>query len=158
MKLTTKGRYAVTAMIELALHCEDTERVTLRSIADHHGISVPYLEQLFSKLKSRNLVRGVRGPGGGYTLTRSPDQISIYQIINAVDESVDVTRCYGREDCQDGEMCLTHELWSDLSDKMSEFLSDMKLVDVIESPRVKAGVQRQSERQAAAEVQHVVFS
>ena len=156
MRLTTKGRYAVTAMIDLALHQPESGSVTLKTIAHHQKISVPYLEQLFAKLKSHGLVRGIRGPRGGYRLMRAADQISIYQIINAVDESVDATRCEGRKDCEDGEICLTHELWSDLSDKMSDFLDEIKLADIVQSPRVQAVAQRQLQRRGAMPPAHRV--
>ncbi len=146
MKLTTKGRYAVTAMMDLALHQADHDRVSLKSIAEHQEISIAYLEQLFAGLKARGLVSGVRGPGGGYQLTKPADEISIYEIISAVDESVDVTRCHGREDCQDGEICLTHELWTELSSQISFFLDQLKLGEIIQSQRVREVSQRQSAR------------
>lgn len=161
MRLTTKGRYAVTAMIELALHEPVHGRMTLKSIAEHQELSVHYLEQLFAKLRARGLVQGIRGPGGGYRLMHPPEKITIYQIINAVDESVDATRCVGKRDCQDGEVCLTHELWSDLSDKMSGFLNEIKLADVVQSPRVRAVARRQSRKRGEpvdAVAQQVSFS
>ena len=159
MKLTTKGRYAVTAMMDLALHQSDRHRVSLKSIAEHQEISIAYLEQLFALLKAKGLVRGVRGPGGGYQLTRPANEISIYEIINAVDESVDVTRCHGREDCQDGEICLTHELWTDLSSQISLFLDQLKLGEIIQSQRVREVSQRQSARCASArQTQQVAFN
>lgn len=146
MKLTTKGRYAVTAMMDLALHQSDRDRVSLKSIAEHQEISIAYLEQLFAGLKAKGLVSGVRGPGGGYQLTKPAGEISIYEIISAVDESVDVTRCHGREDCQDGEICLTHELWTELSSQISLFLDQLKLGEIIQSQRVREVSQRQSAR------------
>ena len=114
MKLTTKGRYAVTAMLDLAIH-QSRRPVTLQDIATNQEISLSYLEQLFARLRRANLVKGTRGPGGGYRLAKEMDQISVAAIITAVDEKVDVTRCGGKTDCQDGERCLTHELWSSLS-------------------------------------------
>ena len=159
MRLTTRGRYAVTAMMDLALHESSYGRVTLKSIARHQELSVAYLEQLFAKLKAKGLIKGIRGPGGGYALTRPANEISIYQIISAVDESVDITKCQGRQDCQDGEVCLTHELWSDLSEKMSGFLDEIKLGDIIQSPRVQAVAERQSYRcRELAPTQNVVFN
>ena len=146
MKLTTKGRYAVTAMMDLALHESDNGRVALKTIAEHQEISMPYLEQLFSKLTAEGLVEGVRGPGGGYQLTRPADEISIYEIIKAVDESVDVTRCHGKQDCQDGEVCLTHELWSQLSDRIASFLDELKLGEIVRLPCVQLVAERQYER------------
>lgn len=159
MKLTTKGRYAVTAMMDLALHQGSSRRVTLKSIAQHQMLSVAYLEHLFARLKAKNLVKGVRGPGGGYSLSRPADEISIFEIINAVDETVDITRCKGRKDCQDGEVCLTHELWTDLSVKMSDFLHEIKLSDIVDSPRVREVAERQSNRcRDVQQIQHVMFN
>lgn len=156
MKLTTKGRYAVTAMMDLALHQSDCHRVTLKSIAEHQEISIAYLEQLFSRLKNKGLVRGMRGPGGGYRLTRPASEISIYEIISAVDESIDVTRCHGRKDCQDGEICLTHELWTELSSQISLFLDDLKLGDIIQSQRVQEVSLRQMARCGTSRQTHQV--
>ena len=114
MRLTTKGRYAVTAMLDLALH-KNQGPVSLSDISSRQAISLSYLEQLFSKLRRSELVSSVRGPGGGYELKRGSDEIFIAQIIDAVDESVDTTKCQGAGDCQGGETCLTHYLWEDLS-------------------------------------------
>ena len=114
MKLSTKGRYAVTAMMDLAIHDHEGP-VTLADISNCQGISLSYLEQLFSKLRKSGLVEGVRGPGGGYRLGKPASHISIAQIIVAVDENIDATRCRGNEDCHGGDKCLTHELWADLS-------------------------------------------
>ncbi len=149
----------MTAMIDLALHQPAKGSVTLKSIASHQQLSMPYLEQLFAKLKAQGLVCGMRGRAGGYRLMRSAEDISIYQIINAVDESVDVTRCDGRQDCQEGEVCLTHELWSTLSKRMSGFLDEIKLADLVQSPRVQAIAQRQQERsQLNCDEQRVSFA
>lgn len=160
MKLTTKGRYAVTAMMDLALQEPSKKHVVLQSISDHQEISLAYLEQLFAKLKARGLVQAARGPGGGYRLGKPAADISIFEIINAVDETVDVTRCHGKENCQDGEVCLTHELWSDISDKLSTFLDEMMLGDIVKTPRVQAVAERQSIRCAEEtnQPQRVVFS
>lgn len=117
MRLTTKGRYAVTAMLDLALNAKDRP-ITLADISQRQGISLSYLEQLFSKLRKQGLVASARGPGGGYRLSRGASDINVAQVISAVDEKVDVTRCEGRDDCQDGEACLTHELWCALSDQI----------------------------------------
>jgi len=158
MKLTTKGRYAVTAMMDLALHESADERVALKSIADHQEISVAYLEQLFAKLKAKGLVTGVRGPGGGYRLNRPAQQISIFEIISAVDESVDVTACRGKMDCRDGEICLTHELWSDLSDKISVFLDELKLGDVVRKAMERgSGERHRLPCSESDQTQHVAF-
>lgn len=126
MKLTSKGRYAVTAMLDVALHGRDAP-VTLSDISERQDISLSYLEQLFAKLRRAELVTSIRGPGGGYLLNRDPHQISVGEIIHAVNESVDVTRCQGKSNCQSGTRCLTHHLWSDLSDRISEFLHDITL-------------------------------
>ncbi len=142
MKLSTKGRYAVTAMMDLAIHEQD-EPVTLADISQCQGISLSYLEQLFAKLRRAGLVEGVRGPGGGYRLARPSSQISVAQVITAVDENVDVKNCKGREDCQDGERCLTHQLWDELSRKLYEFLDGITLADFANRPEVREVAQRQ---------------
>lgn len=142
MKLSTKGRYAVTAMMDLAIHDHDGP-VTLADISNCQGISLSYLEQLFSKLRKHKLVEGVRGPGGGYRLGRPASQISIAQIIVAVDDNIDATRCKGKEDCLGGEKCLTHELWSDLSERLYHFLDDLTLASFINRPEVRAVARRQ---------------
>ena len=121
MRLSTKGRYGVTAMMDLAIH-DNAGPVTLADISQCQGISLSYLEQLFAKLRKSGLVEGVRGPGGGYRLSRKADQINIADIISAVDEKVDITNCNKEGNCQDGERCLTHELWIELSNRLYEFL------------------------------------
>jgi Rrf2 family iron-sulfur cluster assembly transcriptional regulator len=131
MRLSTKGRYAVTAMLDLALNAGQGP-VTLSDISENQGISLSYLEQLFAALRSKNLVRGVRGPGGGYYLGKDPDEISIADIICAVDEWVEFTRCGGRQNCRNGQKCLTHSLWDHLSDEIFGFLSQISLRDVVE--------------------------
>jgi len=135
MKLSTKGRYSVTAMLDLAIH-DKAGPVTLGDISQCQGISLSYLEQLFSNLRKAGLVKGVRGPGGGYRLAKPASDISIAQIIRAVDEKVDVTNCNGEGDCQDGERCLTHELWSDLSDRLYAFLDGITLAQFVERPGI----------------------
>lgn len=135
MRLTTKGRYAVTAVLDLALH-QDQGPVSLAAISERQDISLSYLEQLFAKLRSGGLVKGVRGPGGGYHLAKPAAEISIASIISAVDESVDVTRCKGTGDCQDGEKCLTHELWSNLSARLYEFLDNITLAQFVDRPGI----------------------
>lgn len=136
MRLSTKGRYAVTAMIDLALH-QNERLVSLAEISEVQNISLSYLEQLFSRLRRYEIVEGVRGPGGGYRLAREADDISIADIINAVDEKLDATRCSGHENCQGGRKCITHELWFDLSQRIYGFLHDLSLADVVESSEVK---------------------
>lgn len=130
MRLTTKGRYAVTAMLDLALH-EDQGPITLADISLRQGVSISYLEQLFAKLRRSNLVESVRGPGGGYRLAGGPEAISVAQIVEAVNDSMDATRCLGKGDCQDGQVCLTHHLWSDLSNRLREFLNDITLAELV---------------------------
>ena len=149
MRLTTKGRYAVTAMLDLALHAGKSP-VSLAEISGRQDISLSYLEQLFSKLRRQELVLSVRGPGGGYRLSRDPDNIFVAQIIDAVNESVDATGCGGTSDCQHGEVCLTHHLWSDLSNQIHSFLSQISLDSLVEQQQVKDIAARQTMRAAEA--------
>ncbi|WP_017431017.1 Rrf2 family transcriptional regulator [Vreelandella jeotgali] len=142
MRLTTKGRYAVTAMLDLAINA-DTAPTSLGDIARRQGISLSYLEQLFARLRRSGLVKSIRGPGGGYLLTRAPDAISVSSIVDAVDESVDATRCQGLSDCQQGNTCLTHHLWCELSDQIRRFLEDVTL----EQLRSRSDVQQIAIRQ-----------
>ena len=135
MRLSTKGRYGVTAMMDLAIH-DNAGPVTLADISQCQGISLSYLEQLFSKLRKHKLVDGVRGPGGGYRLSRPAEEINIAEIISAVDEKVDVTRCNKEGNCQDGERCLTHELWVELSDRLYDFLSGITLAQFVNRPGI----------------------
>jgi Rrf2 family iron-sulfur cluster assembly transcriptional regulator len=136
MKLSTKGRYAVTAMMDLAIN-DDVGPVTLTDISQCQGISLSYLEQLFAKLRTAGLVEGVRGPGGGYRLGKPANQISIADIIEAVDECVDATRCAGKKDCKGGDKCLTHQLWEELSNQLHNFLSELTLASFIKTPQIK---------------------
>ncbi|HPF59601.1 MAG TPA: Rrf2 family transcriptional regulator [Candidatus Competibacteraceae bacterium] len=135
MKLSTKGRYAVTAMMHLAIH-DRHGPVTLAEISQCQGISLSYLEQLFAKLRKHGLVEGVRGPGGGYRLARMPDQVTVANIITAVDERLDATRCCGDENCQGGRRCLTHQLWTDLSRQIFTFLEGITLAQFVERPAI----------------------
>jgi Rrf2 family transcriptional regulator, iron-sulfur cluster assembly transcription factor len=135
MRLSTKGRYSVTAMLDLAIH-DRAGPVTLADISQCQGISLSYLEQLFARLRKSGLVKGVRGPGGGYRLSRPASQISIGDIVRAVDESVDVTRCEGRGDCLNGEACLTHELWTELSHRLYQFLDGITLSQFVDRPGI----------------------
>lgn len=145
MRLTSKGRYAVTAMLDVAIHaCQDP--IPLADISERQEISLSYLEQLFSRLRRHNLVSSVRGPGGGYLLSRAPNLITIGEVIRAVDESVDATRCQGQSNCQQGERCLTHSLWADLSERISSFLDNITLGDLMEKGDVKQVINRQSEQ------------
>ena len=144
MRLTAKGRYAVTAMLDLALH-HDQGPVALADIATRQGISLSYLEQLFSRLRKRGLVDSTRGPGGGYRLGLEPDAIVVSDVIGAVDESVDTTRCHGKENCQDDARCLTHDLWTDLSHQIQQFLSGIDLAQLVERQRVREVARRQQD-------------
>ena len=149
MRLSTKGRYAVTAMLDLALNGTQGP-VTLADISENQGISLSYLEQLFAALRSKVLVRGVRGPGGGYYLGRDSDEISIADIICAVDEWVEFTRCKGRQNCQDGQRCLTHNLWDDLSQQIFIFLTDITLHDLVQRGEAREAERR--EKKASSQV------
>ena len=149
MRLSTKGRYAVTAMLDLALNGTQGP-VTLADISENQGISLSYLEQLFAALRTKGLVRGVRGPGGGYYLGRGSDEITIANIICAVDEWVEFTRCKGRQNCHDGQRCLTHSLWDDLSQQIFDFLGDITLKDLVERGEVREAARL--EKKAAAQV------
>ena len=145
MRLTTKGRYAVTAMLDLAIHA-DREPVTLSDISERQDISLSYLEQLFARLRRKTLVLSIRGPGGGYRLGRPKDEIAISDIIDAVDESVDATRCQGQGNCQQGEICLTHYLWEDLSRQIHDFLHGISLADLMARHDIQQIADNQDER------------
>ena len=141
MRLTTKGRFAVTAMIDLALR-QQAGPVTLAGISQRQGISLSYLEQLFGKLRRHELVDSMRGPGGGYTLARVARNITVADIIYAVDEPLDATNCGGKQDCNrgvDGRQgkCMTHELWSTLNQKMVEYLDSVSLQDLVDQQRMR---------------------
>jgi len=142
VRLTTKGRYAVTAMLDLAYH-SGRKPVTLNDIARRQDISLSYLEQLFAKLRRAGMVTGVRGPGGGYRLSRPASEINIADIITAVDESVDSTRCGGKGNCQNNQPCLTHELWMGLSRQIYEYLAGISLADLLSRHEVQAVAERQ---------------
>jgi len=146
MRLTTKGRYAVTAMLDLALH-GNQGHISLADISQRQAISLSYLEQLFAKLRKSSLVSSVRGPGGGYELQRSSTAIFIAQIIDAVNESVDTTKCQGKGDCQGGDICLTHYLWEDLSEQIHQFLEGISLADLVAKKEVKQIAQQQDRKQ-----------
>ncbi|MBL8472982.1 MAG: Fe-S cluster assembly transcriptional regulator IscR [Rhodocyclaceae bacterium] len=137
MRLTTKGRFAVTAMIDLALRQEHGP-VTLAAISERQKISLSYLEQLFGKLRRHKLVASVRGPGGGYNLARAGNKISVANIITAVDEPLDATQCGGKENCHDEHRCMTHDLWTNLNRRMYEYLDSINLADLVAQQRAKA--------------------
>lgn len=146
MKLTTKGRYAVTAMLDLALHY-DKGAVTLADIARRQGISLSYLEQLFAKLRRSGLVDSVRGPGGGYNLATAPSKVTVAEIVVAINENIDATRCGGEKNCDGGELpCMTHQLWEDLSSQIYEFLNGITLADLVSKPHVQQVASRQEGR------------
>ena len=145
MRLTTKGRYAVTAMLDLALNSQNVP-VALADISSRQGISLSYLEQLFSRLRRAALVSSVRGPGGGYRLARAPEAVSVADIVNAVNETIDATKCGSNSNCQRGEICLTHHLWMGLSEQIYEFLSTISLQALITDDQVQAIATRQCSR------------
>lgn len=144
MKLTTKGRYAVTAMLDLAFHAE-VGATTLAGVSQRQGISLSYLEQLFSRLRKQGLVLSTRGPGGGYSLGKKPDEIAIADVINAVNESMDSRRCGGLANCQDDKLCLTHDLWTGLNDRITDFLQGVSLGDLTRSNNVQQVMNRQND-------------
>ncbi|MRI34548.1 Fe-S cluster assembly transcriptional regulator IscR [Endozoicomonas sp. OPT23] len=146
MRLTTKGRYAVTAMLDLALHAGQGP-IALADISERQGISLSYLEQLFSRLRRGDLVSSIRGPGGGYRLSRDVETIYVAEVIDAVNESVDATRCHGSGACQKGAKCLTHDLWHDLSYQIHEFLSGISLADLVARREVQNVAVRQDSQQ-----------
>jgi Rrf2 family iron-sulfur cluster assembly transcriptional regulator len=137
MRLTTKGRFAVTAMIDLALR-QHTGPVTLAGIADRQKISLSYLEQLFGKLRRNHLVASVRGPGGGYCLAKPTQQVSVADIIQAVDETLDATQCGGRGDCHDEHPCMTHNLWTSLNHRMFDYLRSVSLQELVDEQKSNA--------------------
>ncbi|MCU7853512.1 MAG: Fe-S cluster assembly transcriptional regulator IscR [Candidatus Thiodiazotropha sp. (ex Monitilora ramsayi)] len=149
MKLTTKGRYAVTAMLDLALHYGEGP-ITLADIAQRQGISLSYLEQLFSRLRRQSLVASVRGPGGGYSLGKEAREIFIGEVISAVDENMDTTKCHGAHNCQNNERCLTHDLWSDLSNQIYSYLNNISLQDLMDRKAVREVADRQEHGDADA--------
>ena len=155
MRLTTKGRYAVTAMLDLALHAQGRP-VSLAEISERQSISLSYLEQLFSRLRQSELVASVRGPGGGYRLVEPSANIWVAEIIDAVNESVDTTNCQGKGDCQGGSICLTHDLWTDLSNQIYSFLSSVSLASLVKEGEGKEHAQRQVGKSNAAELLNFV--
>jgi Rrf2 family iron-sulfur cluster assembly transcriptional regulator len=130
MRLTTKGRFAVTAMVDLSMR-QARGPVTLATISERQHISLSYLEQLFGKLRRAKLVNSVRGPGGGYNLAKPIAEITVAEIISAVDEAIDATQCAGKENCNDDRRCITHDLWATLNEKMNDYLGSVTLADVV---------------------------
>lgn len=143
MRLTTKGRYAVTAMLDLAFHSKK-KPVTLTDIATRQTISLSYLEQLFARLRRAGIVTGVRGPGGGYKLSRAAKDINVAEIISAVDEQLDSTKCGGEANCQNNKACLTHDLWMGLSAQIRDYLSGISLGELLERGPVQQVAERQT--------------
>ena len=131
MQLTTKGRYAVTAMLDLASN-DSSRPVTLDMISQRQNISLSYLEQLFAKLRKASLVKSIRGPGGGYLLNINPVDVTLTEIIEAVDENIDLRRCHGSKNCLRGKQCLSHHLWCEVSDQIRGFLSSRNLQQVMD--------------------------
>lgn len=144
MKLTSKGRYAVTAMLDVTIHASHGP-VSLADISERQGISLSYLEQLFSKLRKYGLVNSIRGPGGGYRLGKCSAEIAVADVISAVNESVDATKCQGKGNCQGGEQCLTHSLWEGLSERIEGFLKDITLAELVDKNDVQDVSKRQDD-------------
>lgn len=136
MRLTTKGRFAVTAMMDLALRGDDGP-VALAGVSERQKISLSYLEQLFGKLRRYKLVDSVRGPGGGYCIARPLDAVTVADIVRAVDEPLDATQCGGKENCLDDQRCMTHDLWAALNAKMYDYLSSVTLAGLVDRQRAK---------------------
>lgn len=132
-------------MLDLAFHTE-TGPVTLAEISKRQDISLSYLEQLFTRLRKQQLVRSTRGPGGGYSLNKPADQLAVAEIVAAVDETVDTTRCSGASNCHDGRQCLAHELWDDLSQQIFGFLEGISLQDLMEEGSIRDVAARQDKR------------
>lgn len=150
MRLTTKGRYAVTAMLDLAFHSQKLP-VTLTDIATRQTISLSYLEQLFARLRRAGMVKGVRGPGGGYKLAGKASDINIADIIAAVDEQIDATKCGGEANCQNHKACLTHDLWMGLSEQIRQYLKNITLADLLEKHFIQEVARRQD-----LDAQHII--
>lgn len=147
MRLTTKGRFAVTAMVDLALNCADGP-VSLSEISRRQNISLSYLEQLFGKLRRAGIVESVRGPGGGYRPAQDPARITVADVVRVV-EVLDSRQCGGKEDCKDEERCLTHELWATLNYKMDEYLASVRLADLVLRHQKKMGRRQETGRHIA---------
>jgi Rrf2 family iron-sulfur cluster assembly transcriptional regulator len=137
MKLTTKGRYAVTALLDLAIHQQEGP-ITVSQLATRHGISPAYLERLAGQMRAKGLLKSIRGSKGGYILARNPEEITLADIINAVDEHIDTTLCKGKANCHEGGVCLTHHLWDELNHKISHFFQGITLSALAEQPQVVA--------------------
>lgn len=149
MRLTTRGRYAVTALLDLALQeSQQDSAISLSDIAKRQSISISYLEQLFSKLRKKGIVSSTRGASGGYKLAKPLDEIDVMSIITAVDESINATQCEGKANCQGGAVCLTHDLWSNLSRHIEQYLNKITLAQLLEMESVHAVSERQHNEQS----------
>jgi Rrf2 family iron-sulfur cluster assembly transcriptional regulator len=159
VRLTTKGRFAVTALLDLAMQ-QGTGPVTLAGISQRQQISLSYLEQLFAKLRRRALVGSVRGPGGGYCLAKDMGQMTVAEIILAVDEPIDSTQCSGKENCLDDRKCLTHDLWIKLNDLIFDHLGEVTLKQLVDDQKARQGgaVQMLDMRKVMPEGGHVAVS
>lgn len=135
MRLTTKGRYAVTALLDMALRQQEGP-ITISALAQRHGISAAYLERLAHQMRIKGLLKSIRGAKGGYVLAKTPESITLADIINAVDERIDTTQCQGKANCHDGEVCLTHHIWDELNDKISNFFQGITLGALAKKPQV----------------------
>ena len=140
MKLTSKGRYAVTAMLDVTIHAVSGP-VSLADISERQGISLSYLEQLFSRLRKEGLVTSVRGPGGGYRTAIDCKTLTVKDIITSVDEQIDATKCGGNENCHEGDRCITHNLWASLNHKILDYLESLTLAQLIDEQKNKSGEQ-----------------
>lgn len=136
MRLTTKGRYAVMAMVDLAYHSSGGKAVPLHEICKRQDKAINYLEQLFNKLKKSELVNSVKGPGGGYILAKMPEEISILSIMQAVGEDIKMTSCNDKKTCIKNGPCFTHNLWNGLGKQISIYLASTSLKDICTEVRV----------------------
>ena len=135
MNFTTKSRYAVNALADLEYLSNYENPVTLKDIADRQGIDLTYLEQLFRKLRIAGIVKSVRGRNGGYVYASHPKNISIKNIMDAVEENLDATKCAGTSSCHSGQQCNSHKLWDDLNNVVDEFLSDISITDLVDKSK-----------------------
>ena len=135
MNFTTKSRYAVNALADLEYLSNYESPVALKDIADRQGIDITYLEQLFRKLRIAGIVKSVRGRNGGYVYASHPQEISIKDIMDAVEENLDATNCAGTSSCHSGQQCNSHKLWDDLNNVVDEFLSDISITDLVDKPK-----------------------
>lgn len=156
MRLTTKGRYAVTAVLDLSFHQHEGP-VSLADISERQSISLSYLEQLFSRLRRNGVVVSTRGPGGGYSLSRAPEEINMAEIILAVDETYDATNCSEPGNCTGKNQCLTHDLWQELSQEIHHFLSDISLAEMKSKRAVIEVARRQQKKQHDAPIKKIAI-